>query len=160
MKIIYRPIGIIRSPFDKLEDMPIQPSSESSGPGVVEVYPDFAPGLKDLEGFSHIYLLYHLHKTGEVKLEVTPFLDEQPRGLFATRAPSRPNPIGLSLVKVARIQENLIHVERVDVLDGTPLIDLKPYIPVFEETEEARVGWLENARERIRSRNSDARFKG
>jgi tRNA-Thr(GGU) m(6)t(6)A37 methyltransferase TsaA len=160
MKIIYRPIGIIRSPFDKLEDMPIQPSSESSGPGVVEVYPDFAPGLKDLEGFSHIYLLYHLHKAGEVKLEVTPFLDEQPRGLFATRAPSRPNPIGLSLVKVARIQENLIHVERVDVLDGTPLIDLKPYIPVFEETEEARVGWLENARERIRSRNSDARFKG
>ena len=160
MKIIYKPIGIIHSPFDKLEDMPIQPSSESSSPGVVEVYPEFTPGLKDLEGFSHIYLLYHLHKTSEVKLEVTPFLDEQPRGLFATRAPSRPNPIGLSLVKVARIQESLIHVDRVDVLDGTPLIDLKPYIPVFEETEEARVGWLENARERIRSRNSDARFKG
>jgi tRNA-Thr(GGU) m(6)t(6)A37 methyltransferase TsaA len=159
MKIIYEPIGVIHSPFDKLEDMPIQPTSESSGPGVVEVYPEFAPGLKDLEGFSHVYLLYHLHKTGEVKLEVTPFLDEQSRGLFATRAPSRPNPIGLSLVKMMRIEKNLIHVDRVDVLNGTPLIDLKPYIPAFEEIEDARIGWLENARDRIRSRNSDARFK-
>jgi len=160
MKIVYKPIGIIHSPFDKLEDMPIQPSSESSGPGVVEVYPEFAPGLKDLEGFSHVYLLFHMHKTGEVKLKVTPFLDEQSRGLFATRAPSRPNPIGLSLVKIVRIEKNLIHVDRVDVLDGTPLIDLKPYVPAFEEVEEARIGWLENARSRIRSRNSDARFKG
>ncbi len=160
MKIVYKPIGIIHSPFDKLEDMPIQTSSESSGPGVVEVYPEFAPGLKDLEGFSHVYLLFHMHKTGEVKLKVTPFLDEQSRGLFATRAPSRPNPIGLSLVKIVRIEKNLIHVDRVDVLDGTPLIDLKPYVPAFEEVEEARIGWLENARGRIRSRNSDARFKG
>ena len=160
MKIVYKPIGIIHSPFDKLEDMPIQTSSESSGPGVVEVYPEFAPGLKDLEGFSHVYLLFHMHKTGEVKLKVTPFLDEQSRGLFATRAPSRPNPIGLSLVKIVRIEKNLIHVDRVDVLDGTPLIDLKPYVPAFEEVEEARIGWLENARSRIRSRNSDARFKG
>lgn len=160
MKIVYKPIGIIHSPFDKLEDMPIQPSSESSGPGVVEVYPEFAPGLKDLEGFSHVYLLFHMHKTGEVKLKVTPFLDEQSRGLFATRAPSRPNPIGLSLVKIVRIEKNLIHVDRVDVLDGTPLIDLKPYVPAFEEVEDARIGWLENARGRIRSRNSDARFKG
>jgi tRNA-Thr(GGU) m(6)t(6)A37 methyltransferase TsaA len=160
MKIIYKPIGIIHSPFDKLEDMPIQPSSESSSPGVVEVYPEFTPGLKDLEGFSHVYLLYHLHKTGVVKLKVTPFLDEQSRGLFATRAPSRPNPIGLSLVNMVRIETNLIHVDRVDVLDGTPLIDLKPYIPAFEEIEDVRIGWLENTRDRIHSRNSDARFKG
>ena len=159
MKIIYKPVGIIHSPFIKLEEMPIQPSSESSAPGLVEVYSEFAPGLQDLEGFSHIYLLYHLHKTGEVKLKVTPFLDEQARGLFATRAPNRPNPIGLSLVKLVRIENNLLYVDRVDVLNGTPLIDLKPYIPAFEGPEDVRIGWLENARERIRSRNSDSRFK-
>jgi tRNA-Thr(GGU) m(6)t(6)A37 methyltransferase TsaA len=102
MDIIYRPIGIIHSPFNNLEDMPIQPTSNTSGSGIIEIFPQFVDGLKDLEGFSHIYLLYHFHKMHQPSLIVTPFLDKEPRGIFATRAPSRPNPIGPSLVDLVR----------------------------------------------------------
>ena len=159
MNVVYKPIGVIHSPFNNLEEMPIQPSSDASRPGTVEIYPEFKEGLKDLEGFSHIYLIYHLHKVNKSRLVVTPFLDKEPHGIFATRAPSRPNPIGLSLVKIVGLEGNLIHVDQVDVLDGTPLLDIKPYVPEFENVDFVQIGWLEKAKGQIRSRKADDRFK-
>ena len=138
--------------------MPIQPTSESSGLGTVEIYTEFIDGLKDLGGFSHIYLLYHFHKTRKPKLLVTPFLDTEAHGIFATRAPSRPNPIGISLVKIVSLENNFIHVDHVDILDGTPLLDIKPYVPEFENAHDVRVGWLEQVKGQIRTRKSDERF--
>ena len=158
MKIIFEPIGIIRSPFTSLEKMPIQPTSETSSSGTIEIKPEFVDGLKDLEGFSHIYLIYHLHKVRQAKLTVTPFLDKETHGVFATRAPSRPNPIGLSLVKLIRVEENFIYVDDIDILDGTPLLDIKPYIPQFENTSNNRVGWLEKSKEQVKEKQSDERF--
>ena len=156
--VVYKPIGIIHSPFNDLDEMPIQPASDSSRPGTVEIYPEFEEGLKDLEGFSHIYLIYHLHKVNKSRLVVIPFLDTEPHGIFATRGPSRPNPIGLSLVKIVSLEGNLIHVDRVDVLDGTPLLDIKPYVPEFENVDSVKIGWFEKAKAQIRSRKSDNRF--
>jgi len=158
MSIIFKPIGIIHSPFHTLEEMPIQPTSQASQPGMVEIYPQYVEGLKDLDGFSHIYLIYHLHRAASSKLTVTPFLDTQPRGLFATRAPCRPNPMGLSLVQLDKIEDNQLYITRLDILDQTPLLDIKPYIPEFEPRENTRVGWVEQARGRIRTRKSDERF--
>lgn len=159
MNIIFEPIGIIHSPFKTLEDMPIQPTSQASLPGMVEIFHHFSAGLKDLDGFSHIYLIYHLHRAAPPKLTVTPFLDTQPRGLFATRAPSRPNPIGLSLVQLARIEDNWLHITHLDILDQTPLLDIKPYIPEFEPGENVSIGWLAQATGQVRTRKSDGRFK-
>lgn len=151
----YKPIGVVHTPFNSLEGMPIQPTSDVSGSGIVEIFPDFVDGLKDIEGFSHIYLLCHLHEVHQAKLTVTPFLDREPRGIFATRAPCRPNPIGLSLVRLVRVENNLVYVERIDVLNETPLLDIKPYVPAFESLQEVRTGWLEQARRQ----RSDTRFK-
>ncbi len=159
MNVIFEPIGIIHSPFHALEDMPIQPTSQASQPGVVEVYHQYVDGLKDLDGFSHIYLVYHLHRAAPYKLTVTPFLDTQSRGLFATRAPCRPNPMGLSLVQLERIEDNRLHIARLDILDQTPLLDIKPYIPDFEPQQDVRVGWVEQAKEQVHTRKSDERFK-
>ena len=159
MEVIFQSIGIIHSPFTSLEEMPIQPSSETSGPGVIEVFPEFSDGLKDLEGFSHIYILYHFHMVKSSRLTVTPFLDDAPHGIFATRAPSRPNPIGLSLVELVHMESNILHVNCVDVLDNTPLLDIKPYVPQFEESANVRIGWLEKAKSRMNVRKSDDRFK-
>ena len=154
MTVIFDPIGIIHSPFHALEEMPIQPTSQASQPGVVEIYPQYVKGLKDLDGFSHIYLIYHLHRAAPCKLTVTPFLDTQPRGLFATRAPCRPNPMGLSLVQLDRIEDNRLHIARLDILDQTPLLDIKPYIPELEQGENVRVGWAEGGRGQVRTRKS------
>ncbi len=159
MIVTYKPIGMIHSPFKTLEDMPIQPTSEASRPGVVELYLQFSEGLKDLEGFSHVYLIYFFHRIERSKLTVTPFLDTQERGLFATRAPCRPNPIGLSLVQLDHIENNRLYITRLDILDQTPLLDIKPYIPEFEPHQDVRIGWVEQAREQVRSRQSDERFK-
>jgi tRNA-Thr(GGU) m(6)t(6)A37 methyltransferase TsaA len=158
MKIEYHPIGIIRSPFKDLAGMPIQPASASSIQGRVEVFPEYAAGLKDLDGFSHIILLYHLHQVKESRLIVTPFLDSHPRGVFSTRAPKRPNPIGLSVVRLLRIDGAELQVENVDILDGTPLLDIKPYVPQFDPNPVERIGWLEQAKDRIQKMKSDDRF--
>ena len=155
----YRTIGFIRSPFKELEAMPIQPTSEASAPGKVEIFPEFVKGLKDLDGFSHVILLYHMHATREQALTVTPFLDSSPRGIFATRAPTRPNPIGLSIVKLIRVDGGVLYVDDLDVLDGTPLLDLKPYVPEFDHRPQARAGWLENAKGKVRRKTSDDRFR-
>ena len=158
MKVSYTPIGIIHSPFTNLSGMPIQPTSENSASGYLEIYPKFIEGLKDLEGFSHIYLIYHLHKASQAKLTVTPFLDTATHGVFATRAPSRPNPIGLSLVKLGHISGNKIYVEQLDILDKTPLLDLKPYIPSFENGENIRTGWIDKNSKKVHKTKSDQRF--
>jgi len=159
MKIDYTPIGIIHSPFTDLAQMPIQPRSTASAPGTVEIFLEYAAGLRDLDGFSHIILLYHLHKAGKARLLVTPFLDTQPHGVFATRAPVRPNPIGLSVVRLSGIEGNLLSVDGLDILDGSPLLDIKPYIPSFDELAEYRIGWLEGLDGNASTTLSDERFK-
>jgi tRNA-Thr(GGU) m(6)t(6)A37 methyltransferase TsaA len=158
MEITYHPIGLIHSRFISLEQMPIQPSGETSAPGTVEVYPQYTEGLKDLDGFSHIILLYHLHQVHRTDLTVRPFLGKEARGVFATRAPTRPNPIGLSVVKLDRVEGNLLYIANLDILDGTPLLDIKPFVPEFDHPTEVRVGWLEAANGKVRSTRSDDRF--
>jgi tRNA-Thr(GGU) m(6)t(6)A37 methyltransferase TsaA len=159
LAIHFTPIGIIRSPFNELEGMPIQPAAAIDVQGTVEVFEEFQAGLADLDGFSHIILLYHLHRSSGFDLRVVPFLDRQPRGLFATRAPRRPNPIGLSVVRLDRIEGGLLHVRNVDILDGTPLLDIKPYMPEFDPQADVRTGWLENTRRAVSNQRSDERFK-
>jgi tRNA-Thr(GGU) m(6)t(6)A37 methyltransferase TsaA len=158
MEITYRPIGVLHTPFTDLKQMPIQPTGEASASGTAEVFPEFVEGLKDLDGFSHVILLYHLHKVRRADLTVTPFLGTEKRGLFATRAPTRPNPIGLSIVKLLRVDGNVLHLANVDILDGTPLLDIKPYVPEFDQPAGVRTGWLEAARGKVRSARSDERF--
>ena len=159
MEIKFEPIGTIHSPYKKLHDMPIQPSAARGVKGQVQVYEKYLPALSDLEGFSHIYLLYHFHLTKSHQLKVIPFLDDQERGLFATRAPKRPNPIGLSVVKLIQVKGPILHVENVDVIDGTPLLDIKPYVREMEAVEDLRIGWLEKHITKIGSQLSDQRFK-
>jgi tRNA-Thr(GGU) m(6)t(6)A37 methyltransferase TsaA len=158
MKIEYRPIGVIHSPFAELEGMPIQPAGASGTQGTVELFPEYREGLKDLEGFSHIILLYHFHRSQGFDLQVIPFLDCKPRGLFATRAPRRPNPIGLSVVKLLDIRGGTLQIENIDILDGTPLLDIKPYVPEFDGPTAARTGWLEEAGKTVAQTKSDTRF--
>ena len=152
------PIGVIHTPFTQPEGMPIQPVGAAGVHGTVEVFAAYQAGLKDLDGFSHVILLYHLHRSQGFDLEVVPFLDTQSRGLFATRAPRRPNPIGLSVVRLDRVENGLLYVRNVDMLDGTPLLDIKPYVPEFDAQSEVRTGWLEDAGKNVLSRRSDARF--
>jgi tRNA-Thr(GGU) m(6)t(6)A37 methyltransferase TsaA len=157
--ILFNAIGVVHSPFTDPKSMPIQPVSENSAAGTVDLLPEYAAGLRDLEGFSHIVLVYHFHRSRGFALSVTPYLDTVPRGLFATRAPNRPNPIGLSLVRLARIEGPRLHVENLDVLDGTPLLDIKPHVPEFDCAPGARIGWLEKAGARMRTRVADDRFR-
>jgi len=158
MKIEYRPIGLIHTPFKQRQGMPIQPSRGRGERGTVEVAPEYADGLADLEGFSHIVLIYHFHRSQGFDLRVTPFLDTETRGLFATRAPRRPNAIGLSVVRLLGIEGNRIEVQDLDILDGTPLLDIKPYVPEFDHRTEVREGWLEGVKGR--RVESDDRFSG
>ena len=139
-----RPIGIIHSPFIDKSETPIQ-ASRSQAKGVVEVYPEFAEGLQDLEGFSHIILLYVFHESSGCSLLVKPFLDDQLRGLFATRYPARPNPIGLSVVTLISRNDNILQVEGLDMLDGTPLLDIKPYVSDFDVRSGTRSGWYKSS---------------
>jgi tRNA-Thr(GGU) m(6)t(6)A37 methyltransferase TsaA len=142
MEFTMRPIGFIQSPFTDKDQTPIQPT-RSQAIGLVEVYPEFAPGLQDLDSFSHLILLYVFHQSDGYSLHIQPFLDQQERGLFSTRYPYRPNPIGLSIVRLVGIQDNYLTVEGIDVLDQTPLLDIKPYVPDFDVRENTRTGWYE-----------------
>jgi len=159
MDICYQPIGVIHSPFFDVAGMPIQPSGAEGVVGTAELYPEFCAGLLDLDGFSHIVLLYHFHRAPGPQLTVTPFLDTRPHGVFATRAPSRPNPLGLSVVRLQRVEGDTLHIENVDILDGTPLLDIKPYIPKFDCWPAERIGWLEKSGQRIADVRSDERFR-
>lgn len=137
-----RPIGAIRSPFTDKRQTPIQPT-RSQAIGQVVVYPEYVEGLQDIEGFSHLILLYAFHQSEGYTLRVKPFLDDQWRGLFATRHPCRPNPIGFSIVRLIARHGNVLEIEGVDVLDGTPLLDIKPYVPDFDMRQDTRMGWYE-----------------
>jgi tRNA-Thr(GGU) m(6)t(6)A37 methyltransferase TsaA len=136
-----KPIGIIHSPFKSVEEAPIQPS-RSQATGKIEIFEEYEKGLEDIEGFSHIILIYWFHKSKGYSLKVKPFLDTQLRGLFATRAPKRPNQLGLSVVRLLKRRENILTVKGIDVVDGTPLLDIKPYVPDFEPLEKTEIGWL------------------
>ena len=159
MKIEYSPIGIIRTPYTKREGMPIQPTGASGITGTVEIFETFAAGLKDLDGFSHIILLYYFHRSNGYKLEIVPFLDDKPHGVFATRAPNRPNLIGLSIVQLNKIENSILYIENIDVLDETPLLDIKPYVPDFDGQTGVRTGWMKNVQKTVAKKKSDNRFK-
>lgn len=152
LSFTYRPIGVIRSNHTDPDRTPVQPAFASGHQGRVELLPEFADGLRDLDGFSHVYLVYHLHEAGPAKLVVKPFLEDAERGLFATRAPCRPNPVGISIVRLKRCEGSVLHVENIDVLDGTPLLDIKPYVGKFDCIEGARGGWTDGIDEETAER--------
>jgi tRNA-Thr(GGU) m(6)t(6)A37 methyltransferase TsaA len=145
--ITYKPIGVIRSEHVVQDRTPIQPAYASGCEGRVEVFPEFAEGLRDLEGFSHIYLVYHFHQSGPPRLVVKPFLQDIERGVFATRATCRPNSIGLSIVELVCREANVLHISNVDILDGTPLLDIKPYTAKFDRIDTTRNGWQDEVDE-------------
>jgi tRNA (adenine37-N6)-methyltransferase len=140
MEFIMKPIGVIHSPFTDKKQTPIQPT-RSDAAGYVEVFPEFADGLRDIEGFSYIILLYVFHESDNFTLLVKPFLDDKQHGLFTTRYPCRPNPIGISIVKLISCQKNNLNIHGVDVLEGTPLLDIKPYVPDFDVRTNVSTGW-------------------
>ena len=158
MNIMYEPIGIIHTGMKEREGTPIQSSFGAEHRGRVEVYGQYTDGLSDLDGFSHAYLIYHFHNSSGYSLKVRPFLDEIERGVFATRAPRRPNPIGLSIVTILGIERNTVNFSGVDILDGTPLLDIKPYIGDFDTRGDIRTGWVEPAIKNNRRRHADDRF--
>jgi len=158
-KIVYQPIGTIHSPFQTIQGMPIQPAGVKGIAGTVEINPEYVDGLQDLEGFSHIILIYHFHLARGYLLKVKPFMDENLRGVFATRAPKRPNPIGISVVKLVRVEGTILHIEDIDIVDGTPLLDIKPYVPEFDITGEKKLGWLSKKVKKVHEVKSDERFR-
>jgi len=159
MKIEFKPIGIIHSPFTEPAGMPIQPSGATGVKGTIEIFEKYRDGLKDLSGFSHIILLYHFHQSKGYNLTVVPFMDTQSRGLFSTRAPKRPNPIGLSIVQLEKIKNGTLFIKNIDIIDGTPLLDIKPYVPEFDAQIDVKTGWLGSVGQSVASRTSDSRFK-
>jgi tRNA-Thr(GGU) m(6)t(6)A37 methyltransferase TsaA len=154
------PIGTIHSPFSDPKDMPIQPAGALGISGKVIVKPEYQEGLKDLEGFSHIILLYSFHLSSDYKLIVRPFLDDEAHGVFATRAPCRPNPIGLSVLYLEKIDGLSLHVSNIDIVNGTPLLDIKPFVPAFDCPPEVNIGWLSDKLDDLSSSRSDDRFCG
>lgn len=152
------PIGIIRTPFTSLEGMPIQPGGGRGQRGELIIRPEFGDGLADLDGFSHIYLLYLFHQAHRTELSVVPFLDGSRRGVFATRSPLRPNHIGLSVVELTGVQGCRVGIKNIDILDGTPLLDIKPYIAAFDAVSDARSGWLNAESDEIDAKRADGRF--
>jgi tRNA-Thr(GGU) m(6)t(6)A37 methyltransferase TsaA len=158
-EIRYKPIGIIHSPFKEPKGTPIQTAGAEGIDGSVEVFPKYVEGLKDLKGFSHIILVYHFHLSKKPSLKVKPFMDEEVHGVFAIRGPSRPNPIGISIVRLVGIEKNILHIQDIDIVDGTPLLDIKPYVPEFDVREAERIGWLEKNVDKLATSKDDGRFK-
>lgn len=152
------PIGVIHTPYKNSNGTPIQARANRHCDGSIEIFSEYADGLRDLEGFSHIILLYCFHKSEGYSLVVKPFLDTEKRGLFSTRAPRRPNPIGLSVVSLRSIQGNILHISGIDMLDNTPLLDIKPYVPQMDHDEGARIGWLEKSIDEMHEIMDDGRF--
>jgi tRNA-Thr(GGU) m(6)t(6)A37 methyltransferase TsaA len=167
----FTPIGLVHSPFVTTSGMPLQAVAAQGAVAIVELYPQYAEGLQDIAGFSHLWLLTWLHATSAPTLRVTPYLDDQPRGVFATRAPRRPNPLGLSLVRLIDCEMSdgkaLLHVQDIDLLDKTPLLDIKPYVPQFDTHPyrhsdtpgEVRIGWFTDRVEQVYTTRADDRMK-
>ena len=158
MPISIEPVGVIRSEFLSPEGLPIQ-AAHSVSLGSVEAYPPYVDGLRDLEGFDHLILLYQFHLTNKELLRVTPFLDDVDRGVFATRAPTRPNRIGLSVVRLLGIFGNRLDIGNVDMVSGTPVIDIKPYVPAFDSPVPGRIGWFAGKLERAAAMRADDRMR-
>ena len=159
MEITLSPIGRLETPFNDIADMPIQTSVLADTCGKAVLDEKFAPGLKDLDGFSHIILLFLLHKISGSQLEVVPFMDTLPHGIFATRSPKRPNRIGMSIVRMESVVGNIVHFKGVDMLNGSPLLDIKPYYSYFDQQTQVRNGWLEGKTLRPENLRSDKRFE-
>lgn len=138
--------------------MPIQANVSKGVKGTIELNSEYVEGLAGLEGFSHIILLYHLNLVKGYSLSVVPFLDQSPHGVFATRAPSRPNPIGLSIVCLRKIENNILHIEELDIVDNTPLLDIKPYVPLFDNRKTKKIGWLAKKIAKLPATKDDGRF--
>ena len=160
MQYKFNKIGTIFTNFDKQDNMPIQSveSTEDSTNGKVVIYKKYIDGLKDLNLFSHIYLLYYFHKSSSYKLQLTPFLDSIEHGIFATRAPSRPNHIGISIVRLISVNDNILYVKDMDILDNTPLLDIKPYVKQFDIRENTSSGWINTSIDQLKKKKSDRRF--
>ena len=160
--ISVKPLGVIHSSYSTPEDMPIQSYNASNIEGTIEIFPEYSLGLQDLDHFSYIIVIYHFHKMKQEKLIVKPFLDIIKRGVFSTRAPIRPNHIGLSIVKLLEIKDTILYVQGLDIIDGTPLLDIKPYIPKFDTIQEGigeiKIGWLEKNIENMKTMKDDGRF--
>jgi tRNA-Thr(GGU) m(6)t(6)A37 methyltransferase TsaA len=156
--IIYTPIGVVHSPFKEPRGTPIQPPTAAGIEGTVELDPAYVDGLKDLDGFSHLILVYHFHLSRPAPLRVRPFMDDETHGVFAMRGPSRPNPIGLSVVRLVEVDGNLLRIEDVDIVDGTPLLDIKPYVPQFDARDDVRIGWLGRNVQKLPESRDDGRF--
>ena len=157
-EIKYKPIGIIHSPFKESKGTPIQPPSAKNIDGTVEIFPEYMEGLKDVEGFSHIILIYHFHLSKVTALRAKSYMDNKVHGVFAMRGPSRPNPIGISIVRLVRLEENILYIQDVDIVDGTPLLDIKPYVPEFDIREVEKIGWLEKNVHKLPTSKDDGRF--
>jgi len=157
-EIRYKPIGVIRSPHKQPLGTPIQPKAAENAEGTVEIFPDYVEGLEDLDGFSHVILVYHFHLSKGLSLRVKPYMDGKYHGIFATRVPPRPNPIGISVVRLIRVEANILHIQDVDVVDGTPLLDIKPYVPQFDIRNVEKIGWLEKNVNGILTAKDDGRF--
>jgi tRNA (adenine37-N6)-methyltransferase len=154
------PIGRIFTPHTDIQNMPIQPIAAEGCRGYIEILPQYEEGLKDLDGFSHITLIYHFHKITGYDLITVPFMDNQSHGIFATKAPKRPNAIGISTVRLISVENNIIHIEQVDMLNETPLLDIKPFYPRYDNREGVRIGWLEKDKEMpLELLKSDSRYK-
>lgn len=156
-EIICKPIGIIHTPFKEPKNVPIQ-TTASDVQGTIDIFPEYIGGLEDLNGFSHIILLYNFNLVNECKLKVKPFLDDTLRGIFATRSPSRPNRIGISVVSLLRMDKNILHIQNVDIIDGTPLLDIKPYVPQFDCVRAERIGWFSDKINKLSVTKDDGRF--
>lgn len=157
-EIKYKPIGIINTPHKEAEGTPIQPKGAKGIKGEIEIYHEYEEGLKDLDGFSHIILLFHCHLSGKYTLRQKPFMDDDEHGIFAMRGPSRPNPIGLSVVKLNSVEGNILEIENVDIIDETPLLDIKPFVPEFDQNEVEKIGWLAENVKNLSEARDDGRF--
>ena len=157
-EIKYKPIGVIHSSFKEAEGVPIQSTAAKGISGTVEVFPEYAKGLKDVDGFSHLILIYHFHLSRKAPLEAKPYMDNKTHGVFAIRSPSRPNPIGISVVHLVRIEGRTLHIQDIDIVDGTPLLDIKPYVPEFDIREVDKIGWLEKQVHKLGTSKDDGRF--
>lgn len=158
--ILCRPIGFIRSRFPDPEGVPVQAAGAQAEIATLEVLPEYLPGLRDIEGFDHLILLTHFHRCAGERLEVMPFLDVQPRGVFATRAPARPNRLGLSVVRLLEVDGCRLRFAGTDMVDGTPVLDIKPYVPRFDAPVPGRIGWFEGRLEDLEARRADDRHAG
>jgi tRNA-Thr(GGU) m(6)t(6)A37 methyltransferase TsaA len=157
--IVYAPVGVVHSPLKEAYGAPIQSIAAHNVEGVIEVFPQYAEGLRDIEGFSHLILVYHFHLSEESSLIVRPYLDDGTHGVFATRAPARPNPIGISVVRLVRVDGTRLHVTGVDILDGTPVLDIKPYVPQFDAIRAEKIGWLKDRIHMVQKTKDDGRFQ-